>query len=161
MPAAPCSSHIQPSRSEAPLSKKVQRTVEENPLVLLVSPGRPRLGERVLTGDGLAQDQRVDLVGSLIGVDRLKVVHVSNRRVLERDAVGAQNAPRRSCDVEGHTYVVEFADTDVGRGQHVVIFELPDVEREQRSSLDGDHHVDQFLLRELEGTDRGLSLIHI
>src|SRR5690606_12587981 len=56
-------------------------------------------------GDGLAEDQRVDLVGALVGVDGLQVVHVADHGVLEGDPVGAQHAPGLAGHPEGLPHV--------------------------------------------------------
>lgn len=41
--------------------------------------------------DVLAEDQRVDIVRALVRVDRLEVAEVAHHRVLERDAVAAED----------------------------------------------------------------------
>src|SRR6478609_1021972 len=45
------------------------------------------LSERLLPGDRLPQDQRVHVVGPLVGVHRLEVRHVPHRVVFHQDAV--------------------------------------------------------------------------
>jgi len=49
------------------------------------------LTERSEPRDGLAEDQRVDLVRPLVGVDGFEVVHVADHWVLGGDAVGAEH----------------------------------------------------------------------
>ena len=41
--------------------------------------------------DVLADDQGMDVVGTLVGFDRLQVGHVSEDRILVGDAVGAED----------------------------------------------------------------------
>src|SRR5687768_4925571 len=57
-------------------------------------------------GDGFAEDQRVDVVRSLVGLDRLEVAHVAHHRVLAGDAVGPEDIPSLTGDVEGDFAVV-------------------------------------------------------
>src|SRR5438477_224748 len=52
------------------------------------------LAERAQPRDRLADDERVDVVGALVGEDRLQVVHVPADGILQRNAVGAQHTTR-------------------------------------------------------------------
>src|ERR1700731_4466414 len=47
--------------------------------------------ERRDAGDRLAEDQGMDVVGALVGVDRLDVEHVTDHRVVVDDAFGAEH----------------------------------------------------------------------
>ena len=66
--------------------------------------------------DRLTQDQRVDVVRALVGVDRLQVGHVAHGRVLGEDAVGAEEAARLAGDVARHVHVGALGQTDLLRG---------------------------------------------
>src|SRR6266542_3028639 len=48
-------------------------------------------GEGAEPSQRLAEDQRVHLVGALVGEHRYEVVHVPDHRVLERHPVGAED----------------------------------------------------------------------
>jgi hypothetical protein len=50
----------------------------------------PRSDEGADAGDGAADDERVDLPGALVGVDRLSVGDEPAHLVLEQDAVAAE-----------------------------------------------------------------------
>src|SRR6266540_2908700 len=65
-------------------------------------------GEGVDAGQRLAEDERVDLAGALVGEHRLEVVHVADHRVLERHAVGAENGPGAAGDPQRLADVVEL-----------------------------------------------------
>ena len=54
----------------------------------------------------VAEDQRVDVVGSLIGVDGLDIHQVTHDGVLVDDAVGAVDLPRRLGAVARHGDIV-------------------------------------------------------
>src|SRR5450755_1675902 len=58
------------------------------------------LEKRLDAGDGTAQDQRMDVVGAFIGVDRLQVLRVAHHVVLAGDAVAAMHVARHPRDVE-------------------------------------------------------------
>src|SRR5215213_4565048 len=73
------------------------------------------LGERALAGQGLAQDERVDLARALVGQDGLEVVGVAHHRILRCDAVGAEDRARLPADLERLADVVELADGDLPR----------------------------------------------
>src|SRR5690242_2935034 len=61
---------------------------------------RARLLEGRQAGDVLAEDQRVDVVGALVGEDRLQVAHVAAGLVLVGDPVRAEEVSRRPRDLE-------------------------------------------------------------
>ena len=57
---------------------------------------------------GLPDDEGMHLDRALVGQHRLEVVHVPDDRVLERDAVGAEDRAGRAADVEGLADVLSF-----------------------------------------------------
>src|SRR5688572_12621207 len=50
--------------------------------------------ERVQSGDRLAEDERMDVVGAFVGVDALQIGEMPHRLVLGENAVGTQQPPR-------------------------------------------------------------------
>ena len=52
-----------------------------------------RSAEGVLAGQGLTDHQLVHLRGALVGQHRLQVVGMAQHRILQRDAVGAEDGP--------------------------------------------------------------------
>src|SRR6266511_836922 len=64
-------------------------------------------------GDLPAEDQGVDLAGALVRGHAFEVVGVPKRRVVQRDAVAAEDGPRLPGDVHGLAHVVELPEGDV------------------------------------------------
>ena len=79
---------------------------------------------------------------------------MAHDRVLERDAVGAQQRASPACNVGGHPHVVELAVADVLRTHPARVLELADPRREQQAVVDRDMHLDEFLLDDLARRDR-------
>src|SRR6266567_914084 len=101
-------------------------------------------------GEGLADRERVDLLGALVGQHRLQVVGVPDHRVLQRDAVGAQNGTRGPGDVDRRANVAHLAQADLLRGDSPGLLEPPDVQGEELRALQVGEHPRQLGLRELE-----------
>ena len=88
----------------------------------------------------LADHQRVDVGGALVGDDRLEVVHVPDHRVLERDAVGAEHLAGGARDLERGVDVAELAHADVLGPQPPVVLHPAEVQREQGGPVDLQRH---------------------
>ena len=73
----------------------------------------PSLAERVDSGDFLAENERVDVVCSLVGIYTLEIRHVPHRRVLRQDPVRPEEAPGLTRDIRGHVHVVPFGQGDL------------------------------------------------
>src|ERR1700694_4928661 len=73
--------------------------------------------------DLLAQDQRVDVVRPLVGVDRFEVCEVPHRLVFGQDAVGAEQPPRLAGHVGGHAHVVALGERDLLRRGLSLVFQ--------------------------------------
>ena len=65
----------------------------------------------------------MDLVRAFIGPDGLEIVGVPERRVIQCDAVAAEDGARLSADRDGLASVVEHADADLMRLEAAGIFE--------------------------------------
>src|SRR5436190_3951647 len=57
-------------------------------------PSCPASDERAQAGNGAAHDQRVDLAGALVGVDRLGIGHEPAHVILQQDAIPAEQLAR-------------------------------------------------------------------
>src|SRR4249920_1800101 len=65
------------------------------------------------SGDRAAHDEGVDLVGSFVGANAFQVVGVPQRRVVQGDAIPAEDGARVAADFDGDPDVVEFAEGDL------------------------------------------------
>src|SRR5919107_154099 len=110
-------------------------------------------------GQGVAQNQGVHLVRTLVGQHALQVVGVAYHGIVERDAVPAQNGARLPRYLYGLPNVVQLADGDVFGAQGSLVLHPSDVQREQRAFVDLQRHVHELLLRELEASDRLAKLL--
>src|SRR5829696_2781225 len=119
----------------------------------------PRLTEGRHTGQGVAQNQGVHLVGALVGQDALQVVGVAYNRVVERNAVPAQDGARLPRYLYGLPNVVQLADGYLLGAQDALVLHPSDVQREQRALVYLHHHVHELFLRELETCNRLAELL--
>src|SRR5215216_1599808 len=116
------------------------------------------LGEGGQAGDGLAEDQAVDLAGALVGEHRLEVVGVADDRVLEGDAVGPEDGAGGAGDGQGLADVVELAQADLLGGEAALVLQAAQVQGQQGALGQLDQHVGQLLLGELEAADGPVEL---
>src|SRR6266511_3240337 len=142
-------------RSQIPLVKPFRR--DQYCAVTLAAAGS-RSGERGLARDRLAEHERVDLAGALVGEHRLEVVGVPDHRVLERHPVGPQDGAGLARDRQGLAHVVELAEADLLRGERARVLHASEVQREQQPLVQLQQHVDELGLGELEGGDRPVEL---
>src|SRR5579883_1774295 len=109
-------------------------------------------------GLGAAEDEGVDVVRALIGVDRLQIHDVADDVVLVRDAVAAMHVARRPGDLQCLAAAVALQERDhLGRGPALV---LEAAEAQARMEAQGDLglHVDELLLDELVRRERPAEL---
>ena len=78
-----------------------------------------RTPDRRDAGERLAETRVCISDGALVGEHRLQVVHVPDHRVLQRDAVGAQDGAGGAADLQRLPHVVELAEADLLRAQAV------------------------------------------
>src|SRR5438132_12726497 len=67
------------------------------------------LGKGVLTGNGLANDERVDVVRAFVGVDRLQIVGVAADGIFQGDAIRAENGTGLTRRFEGLTDIIALS----------------------------------------------------
>src|SRR3954469_15002564 len=113
----------------------------------------PPLLERAQPRDRLAEYQRVDVVGALVGIDALQILHMAHRCVLGEDAVGAQKPPRLAGDVGGDTDVVALGKRDLLWSEGARVLHATEVEREKLTFDQLGQHVSEPPLLELEPGD--------
>jgi len=114
--------------------------------------------ERAQAGERLAEDERVDLAGALVGEHRLEIVHMAEHRILERDPRGAEYRAGLSCHLERLAHVVQLGEADLLDCKLRRVLHAAEMECDQEPLLDLEHHVDELLLGKLERSDGTLEL---
>src|SRR3954449_2792063 len=94
------------------------------------------LAERVLAGQRLADDERMHLVRALVREDGLEVVHVPNDRILERDAVAAEDRPRGTARLDCAADVAHLAETHVLGTKRALVLHPAEMQRHERAAVD-------------------------
>ena len=84
--------------------------------------------EGVNPGDGRPDDQRMDVVGTLVGLDRFQIHHVAHDGVVVGDAVGAEDVAREPCALQRHPDVVPLSHRDVVMLGLAFVFEAADLQ---------------------------------
>ena len=97
----------------------------------------------------VAEDQGVDVVRPLVGVDRLQVDHVAEYRVVASDPVRPQDVPRLARRLQRQPDVVLLEHGDVVVPGPALVLEPPHLQRQQLPLADLGQHPDQFLLHKL------------
>ena len=123
-------------------------------LVLLGHKGRD-------AGDAATQDQRVNIVSTLVGVHGLQVSHVTDDVVLVGDAVATQHVSAGAGDVETLAAGVALHEGDHLRHVLLLLDELAHTQHglvAQRKLGDG---VGELLLDELVGRQGGAELLSV
>jgi len=82
-----------------------------------------QLEKGLLASNGAAENKSVDVVGSLVSVDGLKVHTVSDDVVFVTDAVSTESVPHLAGDVECFTTRVAFHQRDHLRSDFLIIDE--------------------------------------
>jgi hypothetical protein len=78
----------------------------------------------------------VDVSRTFVGDDRLKIDHVANDGVLQRDAVGSEHLTGRSSHVKGVVDVAEFSHAHVLGTEETLIFQPTYVRGEEVGAID-------------------------
>lgn len=111
------------------------------------------LVERRVPGENLTEDQSVYLDGALVLQGELEVVLMADHRVLQRNAVTAEERPCSAADLDGLSNVIACRCSPVPAAG-VSIFPSPEVKPKQVTFDALERHFCQLLLGGLEGTDR-------
>lgn len=78
------------------------------------------------TSDGLAKDKSVDIMGSLVGIDGLKIHNMSNDVVLITNPISTQDIPHLPGNGQRFTATITFDKGDHFRGHSALILEPSD-----------------------------------
>ena len=109
--------------------------------------------EAVEARDVAPDDQGVDVVGALVGVDGFQVQHVSDHRVLVDDPGGAENVARHPRGVERHLHVVHLRHRDLLGPHPPRVLEPSELQAQELGLGDLGDHPHELLLHELERRD--------
>src|SRR5919197_6186923 len=77
----------------------------------------------IKTSEAATQNQGVDFVRALVGVDRLQVQHVADDREFERNAAGAVDETRHTGDFERLGHAIFLGHAHLVGGQTLLVFE--------------------------------------
>ncbi len=120
-----------------------------------------RLLERGEASEVLTQDQRVDVVGPLVGVDRLHVGHVAHRGVFIGDSVASKHLAGDPRLIASHLDVVAFGHRDLLRAQLAAFLQLREPMGKQLARRDLRGHLRELALLELEAPDGFVELLAV
>src|SRR3712207_6715583 len=98
----------EPGTEPTPVSPT--RTPTPTPKRTITGSTRAGSGERSDAGDVAADDQRLDGLGALVGVDDLDVAHVTDDVVLEQDPIASEQVARLGDHAAGGPGVVELRE---------------------------------------------------
>src|SRR5271166_3920121 len=105
-----------------------------------------RSEKRLQAGLCAPQDQRVNVVRALVGVDRLQIGEMAHDLVLDLDAVAAVHVARGPSDVERLAAIVALYHRDhLGRGP-TLVHQAPEAQRALKAERDLGLHVGELLL---------------
>src|SRR6267142_1044082 len=82
-------------------------------------------------GDFFSDDEFVNIVGTLVGIDAFEVVHVAHDAVVVDDSVGAENVAGSARGFKRNRDVVHFQHGDVRGVGLAFVLQAADVKREQ------------------------------
>ncbi len=135
-----CRLHVVVSKNISPIAASA------GPIVLLNSEG-------VNACDRRAQNQRVNVVRSLVGFHRLKVRHVTEYRILIRNSVCTKNVACQAGALQSHPRIVSLGHGNVEVLDLILILQPAHLKRQQLSLADFGDHPDQLLLNQLMRRD--------
>src|SRR5687767_12937792 len=120
-----------------------------------------RLAEGLDPGLRPAEDQGVDVVRALVGIDNFEIYDMADHAELVRDAVAAQHVARRARDVERLAAGVALHDRgDLHRGAAFVLH-APQAQAALQPERDLGLHVGELLLHQLVRRERAAELLSI
>ncbi len=125
---------------------------------LLDGRGTPFRNMAADAGDVFSHDQRVHLVRAFVRVDGLQVGRVAHDRVFVQDAVGPEDRPRLTRDLQGAATLFIFAMEICWNRTVAAVLQTAQLQAEQLALGDLRDHPHQLLLRQLERRDRPVEL---
>src|SRR5262245_45407425 len=126
-----------------------EEKVGSYPYSLLAIRRSPASRKRLDPGLRAAEDQRVDIVRALVGVDCLEVRHHAHDVELVRNAVAAVHIARQAGDLERLATVVALHQRDRRRRRLAGLQQAPEPQRAGEAERDFRLHVGELLLNEL------------
>src|SRR5215510_973003 len=123
------------------------------------SPSLPALEERLQTRLRPPQDQRVHIVGALVGVDGLEVGGVTHDVILDLNAVAAVHVAGGAGDVERLAAIVPLDQRNHLRRDSALIEQTSDAQGALQAQRNLRLHVGQLFLYQLRGRQRSAELL--
>lgn len=108
-----------------------------------------------------AEDQRVDIVGALVGVHHFQVDQVAGDAEFVGDAVAAQHVAGQAGDVEGLAAAVALHDRGDFHRRGAFVLHPPQAQAALQGQGDLGLHVGQLLLDQLVGGQRAAELLAV
>src|SRR5271157_2906923 len=117
--------------------------------------------ERLDARLGAAEDQRVHVVRSLVGVDRLQIGEMAHDLVFDLDAVAAVHVARGSRNIERLAAVVALHHRDHLGRRPALVHQPPKAQRALEPERDLGLHIGELLLEELGCGERPAELLAV
>src|SRR5579884_3238727 len=111
-----------------------------------------------MSRDGLTNDERMNVVCTLVGEDRLQVVRVAADRIFQGNSIGTKNSSCFTRSFERLSDIVALGNRNLYWVQQALVFEPSELEGEQLCFDEFSCHDRQFLLDKLEASDRTIEL---
>src|ERR1700733_1598634 len=117
------------------------------------------LYERAQSRNRLADDQRVHLPGTLVGVDRFGIGHEPTDMIFEQDAVAAEQFTRIADGFAAFDGAERLGERCVFVTHHAFVLKLRETQHHRLGRCDISKHAHQQILYELEAPDRPAELL--
>jgi hypothetical protein len=114
-----------------------------------------------MPGLGAAEDQRVHVMGALVGVDRLEVLGMAHHVVFGHDAVAAMHVARHPRDVERLAAIVALDQRDHFRRAGALVHQPARPAAPLQAQRDLGLHVGELLLEQLRLRQRLAELLAV
>ena len=111
--------------------------------------GSRSLAVRLHAGHPFADDQGVDVIGSLVRFYRFEVAHVPHNRILIHDAVGPEQIAAEAGAIQRDGRVIPLEHGDVGRVGTALVLEAAHLNGEKLGFGDLGDHPGELVLHEL------------
>ncbi|KAI3488740.1 hypothetical protein L1887_47081 [Cichorium endivia] len=116
------------------------------------------VGKGLQTGDALAEDEGVDDVGALVGVDGLQVLDVATAVVLVRGGVAAKDVEQAPRVLQRLAAVVPLGERDHLGAPGALVLHATELQTAQKAERSFGRGVGELLLDELEAGDGAAEL---
>ena len=142
---------LSPSREEQDFWKRYSMAVQRDPGVAVLHDQMEKAFGTSLaigrnSGDALTNDQRVDVVGSFIGLHRFEIAHVAHDGIFVHNAVCAQQIAAEAGAFESDGDIVALQHGDVSSLHFAGVLQLRHLHCEQLAFGDFGDHPGEFFL---------------